>query len=95
MNENDLTRWVGVLAKSLAYIAVNMGPAAQGNIGQKAAALEALGLDIDDQAALLLSTPGSVIEMKSRLRRDKRSGGKGTTRGKKADSRRGKRARRS
>jgi hypothetical protein len=57
----------------MAYIAVNTGAAASLTLGEKAIALEALGVSTaDEQAALLGSTPGSIRQLKSEIRGDRR-----------------------
>lgn len=92
--DEKLTHWVGVIAKSLAYLSLHAGPSPEKNLGKQATFLEALGFTTEEQAGILGSTPASVTELKGRLRRKKRGGNGGSkkTKNRGAGSSRGKRA---
>jgi hypothetical protein len=72
--DEKLTHWVGVIAKSLAYLALHAGASPEKNLGKQAMFLEALGFTTEEQAGMLGSTPASITELKGRLRRRKKGG---------------------
>jgi hypothetical protein len=70
------TDWAAVIGRSLAQFSLDAGPAKDGDIGDKARFLAALGLSKPDIAAMLNSTAGSVKVLLGRKKRAKRNGGK-------------------
>src|SRR5690242_2834587 len=64
-------RWVPVIARSLAYLCTQVGELKDRPLGDKAAFLEAAGIDRKDVAAMLGTTYASVTETLSRVKRTK------------------------
>jgi hypothetical protein len=70
------TDWPAVIGRALAQFSLDAGPARDGDIGDKARFLAALGLSNPDIAAMLNSTVGSVGVLLRRKKKAKRSGNK-------------------
>lgn len=68
---DDMTHWVSVIAKSLAYLGMEQGKFPSKT--EQALFLEGIGLSTAEQAAMLGSTDASIQELK----RIKRKGGSG------------------
>jgi hypothetical protein len=69
--DEKLTHWVGVIAKSLAFLSTHVGQEAKKNMVEKALFLEAVGLTSDEQAGLLGSTPESLKQQKYLARKNR------------------------
>lgn len=65
-------QWVPVIGRSLAYLCLTTGQLKDGSLGQKAAFLEALGIERKEVAATLGTTPASVTETLSKAKRGKK-----------------------
>lgn len=70
------TDWPAVVGRALAQFSLDAGPAKDGDIGDKARFLAALGLSKTDIAAMLNSTAGSIDVLLRRKKKAKRNGGK-------------------
>lgn len=68
--------WIPVIARSLAYLCVQVGELKDKGLTEKAAFLEAAGVERKDVAAMLGTTYGSISEMLSKAKRDKKGGKK-------------------
>jgi hypothetical protein len=66
-------KWLAVVGRCLAYLCLKNSDAATQGVREKALFLEKLGLDIEDQAGLVGSTPESLRVMASRAQ-NKRGG---------------------
>lgn len=79
-NEAAYQQWVPVIARSLAYLCIQVGELKEKSLADKAAFLEAAGIERRDVAAMLGTTYGSVTETLSKAKRakkgDKKSGRK-------------------
>lgn len=69
-------KWTPVIARSLAYLCVQVGELKEKGLTEKAAFLEAAGVDRKDVAAMLGTTYGSITEMLSKAKREKKGGKK-------------------
>lgn len=69
-------KWIPVIARSLAYLCVQVGELKDKGITEKAAFLEAAGVNRKDVAEMLGTTYGSISEMLSKAKRGKRKGDK-------------------
>ncbi len=72
-------RWLGVIGRSLAYLCLKNSNVASASLTEQAAFLEKLGLELDDQAGVIGSTPASLREL---LRQARKKKGKGKRNGK-------------
>ena len=75
-------QWVPVIGRSLAYLCIQVGELKDKSLADKAAFLEAAGIERKDVAAMLGTTYGSVTETLSKAKRTrkgdkKKSGHKG------------------
>jgi hypothetical protein len=94
VSDEKLTHWVGVIAKSLAYLSIHVGQEAKKNMVEKALFLEAVGLSSDEQAGLLGSTPDSLKQQKYLARKSRGDkGGNGGSKKTAAKQGRGRRER--
>ena len=82
--EATYQQWVPVIARSLAYLCIQVGELKDKSLADKAAFLEAAGIERKDVAAMLGTTYASVTETLSKAKRSK----KGV---KKSNGRKGKR----
>jgi CRP-like cAMP-binding protein len=69
-------KWIPVIARSLAYLCVQVGELKDKGLTERAAFLEAAGVDRKDVAAMLGTTYGSISEMLSKAKRGKKGGKK-------------------
>ena len=69
------TDWPAVIGRALAQFSLDAGPAKDGDVGDKARFLAALGLAKEDIAAMLHSTPNSIGVLLRRKKKAKRNGG--------------------
>jgi hypothetical protein len=69
-------KWIPVIARSLAYLCVQVGELKDKGLTEKAAFLEAAGVDRKDVAEMLGTTYGSISEMLSKAKRGKKKGDK-------------------
>jgi len=65
-------KWIPVIARSLAYLCVQVGELKEKGLAEKATFLEAAGVDRKDVAAMLGSTYGSITEILSKAKREKK-----------------------
>lgn len=72
--DDKLVHSISVIAKSIAFLCLHQSKAGQGNLGEQALFLEALGFSEGEQTTLLNSTRETLSAMKSRARKGK--GGK-------------------
>jgi hypothetical protein len=70
------TEWLAVIGRALAQLCLDAGPAKDKSISDKAHFLEALGLDHEDVAEMLDSTPASVRELLRQRKGAKKRGKK-------------------
>jgi hypothetical protein len=75
-------KWTPVIARSLAYLCVQVGELKEKGLTEKAAFLEAAGVDRKDVAAMLGTTYGSISEMLSKAKREKKGDKKKNAKGK-------------
>jgi hypothetical protein len=59
----DTSQWTPIIAKSLARIALHLAELDDKSISDRAAFLQGLGLDKDEIAPMLGTTPASVAEL--------------------------------
>jgi hypothetical protein len=71
-HEATYQQWVPVIARSLAYLCVQVGELKDKSLAEKAAFLEAAGIERKEVAALLGTTYGSVTETLSKAKRTKK-----------------------
>ncbi len=84
MSDQDVYRkWTPVIARSLAYLCVQVGELKDKGLTEKAAFLEAAGVDRKDVAAMLGTTYGSISELLSKANREKKGGKRKNAKGKK------------
>jgi hypothetical protein len=74
--EEQYQKWLPVIARSLAYLCIQAGELKDKPLGDKAAFLEAAGIERKDVAAMLGTTYGSISETLSKAKRSKKGGGK-------------------
>jgi hypothetical protein len=74
LNDHETTyqQWVPVIGRSLAYLCIQVGELKDKSLADKAAFLEAAGIDRKDVAAMLGTTYGSVSETLSKAKRTKK-----------------------
>lgn len=70
------TDWPAVIGRALAQFSLDAGPAKEGDVGDKARFLSALGLSNPDIASMLNSTANSIGVMLRRKKKARRNGGK-------------------
>lgn len=75
-DQETYQKWIPVIARSLAYLCVQVGELKEKGLTEKASFLEAAGVDRKDVAAMLGTTYGSISEMLSKAKRDKKGGKK-------------------
>lgn len=75
-DQETYEKWIPVIARSLAYLCVQVGELKDKGLTEKAAFLEAAGVDRKDVAAMLGTTYGSISEMLSKAKRSKKGGKK-------------------
>jgi hypothetical protein len=75
-DQETYQNWIPVIAGSLAYLCVQVGELKDKGLTEKAAFLEAAGVDRKDVAAMLGTTYGSISEMLSKAKRSKKGGKK-------------------
>ncbi len=75
MFREDGDQWLAVIGRALAFLSLHAADMRGKDIGEQAEFLQALGLDKDDMAPLIGSTPAS-IEVLLRKRRKKNKGEK-------------------
>jgi hypothetical protein len=80
-------KWAPVIARSLAYLCIQVGELKDKGLTEKAAFLEAAGVDRKDVAAMLGTTYGSISELLSKANREKKGGKRKNAKGKKRQSR--------
>ena len=68
--------WIPVIARSLAYLCIQVGELKDKSLADKAAFLEAAGIERKDVAAMLGTTYASVTETLSKAKRTKKGGKK-------------------
>jgi hypothetical protein len=71
-NEATYRQWVPVIGRSLAYLCIQAGELKDKSLADKAAFLEATGIERKDVATMLGTTYGSVNEALSKVRRAKK-----------------------
>jgi hypothetical protein len=69
-------QWVPVVGRSLAYLCLNAGDLRDKNLAEKAAFLEALGIERKEAAGMLGTTYASITQTLSRVKRIKKGGRK-------------------
>jgi predicted transcriptional regulator len=74
LSDQDSTyeKWIPVIARSLAYLCVQVGELKEKSLADKASFLEAAGVERKDVAAMLGTTYGSVSETLSKAKREKK-----------------------
>lgn len=82
-DQDVFQKWTPVIARSLAYLCVQVGELKDKGLTEKAAFLEAAGLDRKDVAPMLRTTYASITEMLSKAKREKRGDKKKNAKGKK------------
>ena len=70
--ETAYQQWVPVIARSLAYLCIQVGELKEKSLADKAAFLEAAGIGRKDVAAMLGTTYGSVTETLSKAKRNRK-----------------------
>lgn len=65
-------KWIPVIARSLAYLCVQVGELKDKGLTEQAAFLEAAGVDRKDVAAMLGTTYGSISVLLSNVKRGKK-----------------------
>jgi hypothetical protein len=75
-HEATYQEWIPVIARSLAYLCIQVGELKDKSLADKAAFLEAAGIERKDVAAMLGTTYGSVTETLSKLKRTRKGGKK-------------------
>lgn len=75
-HEATYQQWVPVIARSLAYLCIQVGELKDKSLADKAAFLEAAGIERKDVAAMLGTTYASVTETLSKAKRTKKGGKK-------------------
>lgn len=75
-DQETYQKWVPVIARSLAYLCVQVGELKDKGLTEQAAFLEAAGVDRKEVAAMLGTTYGSISEMLSKAKRGKKGGKK-------------------
>jgi hypothetical protein len=81
-DQDAYQKWIPVVARSLAYLCVQFGELKDKGLTEKAAFLEAAGIDRKDAAAMLGTTYGSISEMLSKAKRGKKGDKKKNAKGK-------------
>lgn len=66
-------QWIPVIARSLAYLCIQVGELKDKSLADKATFLEAAGIERKDVAAMLGTTYGSVSETLSKAKRTKKA----------------------
>lgn len=73
--DSEEAKWLGVIGRCLAYLCLKNSDSAAKGVREQALFLEKLGLDINDQAGVVGSTPASLREL---IRQAKnKNGGRG------------------
>lgn len=73
LNDQDTyQKWIPVVARSLAYLCVQVGELKDKSLADKAAFLEAAGVDREDVAGMLGTTYGSISVLLSKAKRKKK-----------------------
>ncbi len=79
--DSEGAKWLGVIGRCLAYLCLKNSDSAAKGVRDQALFLEKLGLDLNDQAGVIGSTPASLRELMRRARNRKGGrGGKGKNR---------------
>jgi hypothetical protein len=73
-HESTYQQWVPIIGRSLAYLCIQVGELREGSLADKAAFLEAAGIERKDVAAMLGTTYASVTETLSKAKRNKKGG---------------------
>ena len=73
---NDSSKWIAVIARSVAYLCLNAQHPAKKGIVERADFLEGLGLSLREAAFLLDSSEASIRELRRRARSTKTRGRK-------------------
>lgn len=73
-HESMYQQWVPIIGRSLAYLCIQVGELKEKPLADKAAFLEAAGIERKDVAAMLGTTYASVSETLSKAKRSKRGG---------------------
>jgi len=71
-HEASYQQWIPVVARSLAYLCIQVGELKDKSLAEKAMFLEAAGIERKDVAAMLGTTYGSVSETLSKAKRAKK-----------------------
>ena len=71
-HEGTYQQWVPVIARSLAYLCIQVGELKDKPLAEKASFLEAAGIERREVASLLGTTYGSVSETLSKAKRSKK-----------------------
>jgi hypothetical protein len=74
--DSEEAKWLGIIGRCLAYLCLKNSDVAGADRVDQAAFLEKLGLDVDEQAALVGSSSASLKEMLRRAKL-KTKGGRG------------------
>ena len=85
--EGTYQRWIPVVGRSLAYLCLHAGELKEKNLGEKAAFLEALGIERGEVAAMLGTTYASITETLSRVKRTKKGARKSVRKKQKSKTR--------
>ncbi len=75
-HETRYQEWIPVIGRSLAYLCIQVGELKDKSLADKAAFLEAAGIERKDVAAMLGTTYASVTETLSKAKRTKKRGKK-------------------
>jgi hypothetical protein len=75
-HESGYQQWIPVIGRSLAYLCIQVGELKDKSLAEKAAFLEAAGVERKDVAAMLGTTYGSISETLSKVKRAKKGGKK-------------------
>lgn len=82
-DQETYQKWIPVIARSLAFLCVQVGELKEKGLSEKASFLEAAGVDRKDVAGMLGTTYGSITETLSKAKRDKKGDKKKNAKGKK------------
>lgn len=82
-DQDAYQKWIPVIARSLAYLCVQVGELKDKGLKEKAAFLEAAGVDRKDVAEMLATTYGSITETLSKAKRERKGGKRKNAKGKK------------
>lgn len=75
--DSEEAKWLGVIGRCLAYLCLKNSAYSEKGVSEQAAFLETLGLDVEDQAAVVGSTPDSLRVMMRRARSKRKAGRSG------------------